>query len=184
MVDPVLLARYRALLEQQRLLTARALAEIWAGLPSYKVPAEFAEAALPILNGAKAATVHTSSAFYSAALRLPTVGVDPGSVAVSPKLRDPYTATWRALKLGRGYDEAVRVGASTVDAMSSSFLQSTARRTGDNVAAQSKRRVRWRRVASLGACDWCQQRSGGIYLSAAEGDYGHDRCHCNVVPET
>lgn len=177
-----LLARHRTSLEAQRERVARALWLIWDNLPSYDDPALFRVAAEPLLAGAKAATVARSDAFYSLLLDVEVEGVDPADVLTSPRWEGPFHAVWKALGDGHEWEDALRIGRSEVEAMSSTFLQSTARRTGDEVAVSNNRPTRWRRVANPDACRWCLDRSGGIYPTSTAADYGHNRCYCDVVP--
>lgn len=179
------IARYRAAIERIRIRTAAGLASVWDDQPGYDAAnvASFARTAAPILEAAKTATATSSAGFYALILNTPPPGLDIARIPAAADVRQPFTATWHALSEGRPYDEAVRVGRSAMEAVGDSFVQSTARLTGDAVAETVDRTIRWRRVAEPGACDWCQERDGTVYPSAADGDYGHERCHCDVIPE-
>lgn len=144
---------------------------------------EFATATTPLFSGAKVLAVAASAAFFALALKTRPVGVAPTGVAVEPRVRDPFLATWHALKEGRPPDEARLAGRSAAEAAAFDFVQSTARRTGDHVAEASHTNVRWRRVAGPSACAWCQTVAGQLYHSADSADFGHDRCDCIAVPE-
>ena len=182
--DAALLVRYRRMLSSQRSNTSSALAAMWDRLGRYDEAdvAAFVRTTAPLLNGAKAATVATSTAFNSQLLGVAPPSVAAEAVATVADMRAPFTAVWHALSQGRPYEEAVAAGRSSTVATGETFLQSTARQTGDAVAAASGRDVRWQRVAEPNACDWCQERDGGIYFSSADGDYGHTNCHCDVIP--
>jgi hypothetical protein len=179
-----LLARYRTMLAAHSDRTSAVLAAMWARLGSYDESdiAVFAAAAAPVLAGAKTATVATSTAFTSRMLQIRPPAVDPEMVASVVDLRQPFAATWHALAEGRPYSEAVTVGRSVTEATARDYVTSTARLTGDEVTRTVDRPVRWQRVANPGACAWCMERDGGVYPSASDGDYGHERCSCDVVP--
>ncbi len=178
------LTQYRRIVAAQRTATARAFLATWDALPTIdnETFEAFASRLAAQVAGARSATVATTSAFYAHLLEVPPVGVPADLVDSAPNLRDPFTTTWKALGDGHPYDEALLMGRSVVEAVARDFVQSTSRRTGDVFAARSGLTLRWERVAEPGACDWCRDRDGGIYLSAAEGDYGHGRCNCDVVP--
>lgn len=179
------LAQYRRLLAGQTARTAAQVTAAWDRLGSYTDPADvdrFIAMVAPALAGAKSATVSTASAFYARQLRQHPIAVAAADVASEAKLRDPFLATWHALAEGRPYVEAVQAGRSTAKATADDFITSTARQAGDTFAERSGIDLRWQRVAEPDACDWCQDRDGGIYLSASDGDYGHNRCHCDMVP--
>lgn len=179
------LIRYRARLATIRTRTAAGLVAAWDALPGYddaNIAAYTAQVA-PLLTGAKVAAVAESTAFYALLLDIAPPPVLASTVPVTADVRAPFTAAWHALSQGRPLAEAVEVGRSVSAATGETFVQSTARQTGDAVAEVFGRPIRWVRVAEPGACDWCQQRDGGIYLSASDGDYGHERCFCSVTPE-
>ena len=182
-LDPAL-RRYRALIEQQRIQLSRALGAAFVQLPGHDEAdaARYIAAMGPVVAGAKAATTSTSAAFSALLLDLPTPAVTAQMVATSANLRTPFTAMWHAFSEHRPYTEALAAGRSAAEATGESFVQSTARRTGDAVAEVTGQKIRWQRVAEPGSCPWCAERNGGIYISAADGDYGHDRCHCDVIP--
>lgn len=180
---PVLRA-YRAFLERQRALLGAGMVRAWDALDDYDEERieQFAATVAPLTAGAKTATVAASTAFYAVMLDMTPPGVRAVDVPSVLAIRDPFTATWHALSMGRPYDEAVAVGRSTALASGETFIQSTARKSGDAFAASSGRRIRYQRVAEPGACSWCRTRDGGIYTSADAADYGHVRCNCDVVP--
>jgi hypothetical protein len=86
------------------------------------------------------------------------------------------------LSQGRPFDEALEVGRSTAQAVAFDFVQSAARLTGDVVAKKSERTVKWQRVPSPGACEWCVEVAGQLYNSAESADFGHERCDCDAIP--
>ncbi|MGI8711090.1 MAG: hypothetical protein ACR2LA_08880 [Acidimicrobiales bacterium] len=178
------LSRHRGRLAAVRARTSAGLLTAWDQLAGYDEADinAYTTRVAPLLTGAKVATVAEATAFYALLLDMAPPPVVATSVPTAPDLRAPFAATWHALAQGRDYVEAVQVGRSTADAVGSTFIQSTARQTGDAVVEASGRPVRWVRVAEPGACEWCQERDGSTYGSAADGDYGHERCFCSVTP--
>lgn len=172
------------MLARQRGAVAAALAAAWDQLDTYDEEAVegFVARVLPLIEGAKAATVATSTSFNSSMLGVRTPSVPASAIDVALDLRSPFTATWHALSQARPYQEAVLAGRSAMEATGETYIQSVARQTGDVVAAKAKVRTKWERVAESGSCEWCKDRDGGIYLLASDGDYGHDNCNCDVVP--
>ena len=176
------LTRHRAIVARHRIQTANVLGRSWMNLGSWDESdvARYATLVSPTLTGAKSATVSATSAYLAHVLGLPPAGLDPSDVPVDVDLRLPFTATWHARSIGRA--DAVTVGRSAAQALGESFVQSTARRTGDAFQAATGVPIHWRRVAEPGACPWCSSHDGTRYSRAADGDFGHDRCHCDVVP--
>lgn len=89
---------------------------------------------------------------------------------------------WHAFTMERPFEEALRVGRSTAQAVGFDFVQSSARRTGDVAAARSGVDVTWRRVPGAKSCDWCRLVAGQTYRTAESADFGHERDDCDVVP--
>jgi hypothetical protein len=183
-VSDELLRRYKTQIARYRNRTSLLLVAAWDELGGYDEANinEYAERTLPALNGAKTAAVALSSGFFAVALGVRPVGVRPDDVDVNPDIRGPFRAAWHALNTGRPFEEALRVGRSTAQAVGFDFVQSTARRTGDVVAAASGQTVTWRRVPGAKACDWCRQVAGQRYRTAESADFGHERDDCDVVP--
>lgn len=177
-------ARYKRQIGVYRSRTSALLIAAWERLDGYDEENvdEYTEATRPALTAAKRAAVALSAGFFALALGIRAVGVDPDDVDLDPDVRGPFRATWHALAMGRPFDEALRVGRSTAQAVGFDFVQSTARRTGDVVAANSGQRVTWKRVPGAKACDWCRLVAGQTYRSAESADFGHERDDCDVVP--
>lgn len=178
------LRRYRRQVDARRRRTALALAALWDRYEAYDTAdAEaFAAQSRPIIDGAKAATVATSAAMFGLALGIRPPGVRPDDVDAEPRLDFPFLAFWHALKEGRPREEALAAGRSQAEAVGADFVQQTARRTQDAAAEASGKRVRFARVPEPGACDWCKDAADQTYRTARSADFGHDRCHCDVVP--
>lgn len=176
--------RHQRLIGRYRERTSAALVSIWAQLDSIDEDAveAFARRATPVLAGVKQATVATSSAFFALAAGTRPVGIRPERVVVEPRIRHPFLSAWHALNEGREYEEALTVGRSQASAVGFDFVQSTSRQTGDVFAEQSGMQMRWNRVPSPGACEWCQTVAGQTYATAESADFGHDRCDCSVIP--
>jgi hypothetical protein len=184
--DPVLLNRYRALLAQITAQAELVATSAWDDLHSYNrsdLPT-FIAAVAPLLDGTKHAATSTAAAFYAIHLEIDPPSITADDVAVTARLRDPFTATWRAIRQGRPYLDAIGVGRSAASAVADNFITSTARSTGDVLAERTGLDLRWQRVAEPRACPWCRARDGQTYWSADDADFGHTRCHCNVVPTT
>ena len=163
------------------LLTGR-----WDRLETYNEDdvSRLAEEGQLVVTAAKAAAVAAAAAYYTSELKIPPRGVSPSDIDTAFDWNEPFTAVWHALSESRPYGEAVAAGRSALEAVVRDFTTSTTRRTGDVVAGRSGIAVQWVRVAEPGCCDWCTARGGGIYPTAAAGDYGHGRCRCDMVPET
>lgn len=134
------------------------------------------------LAGAKQAAVTLAAAFYTMTLGIRPTGVRARDVNLEPDVRGPFRAAWHALAEGRAYDEALTVGTSTAQAAGFDFVQSSARRTGDLVVAESGVPVKWRRVPGDQSCDWCRLVAGQLYSTSEAADFGHERDDCDVVP--
>lgn len=182
--SPALMARYKRQIATYRDRTSAVLVAAWAALPSYDEAdiETFVERTAPALVGAQNAAVALSAGFFALALGVPPVGVNPADTGITPDTRGPFKATWHALKMGRPFEEAVQVGRSTAQAVGFDFVQRSARRTGDLVAAASGVDVRWRRVPGADSCDWCLMVAGDQYRTAESADFGHQRDDCDVVP--
>lgn len=182
----VALPRYRRVLDSYRVRTAAGLVSVWDGLGSYDEGdvARYSVAVVPLLAGVKVATVAASTAFYALLADVAPPAVAAANVPVDPKLRAPFTATWRAIAQGRPFDEVTTTGRSVAESTGSDFVTSTARRTGDAFTEATGASTRWTRVPSGGACEWCQTVAGDSYVTAESADFGHERCSCAVVPTT
>jgi hypothetical protein len=185
LVSRAQVTRYESLLERRRRLTAERLAKTWRDLGAWnadQVPG-FERLAQPILQGAKTQTVAASNAFNSRALGVPPQPISAARVLVEADLRQPFTAHWHSLKMGNTWADALESGEIAADQVGDRFVHSVARVTGDHVTESAGLRdVRWARVPSPNACDWCQMVAGERYLSAESADFGHTPCHCAVVP--
>lgn len=184
-LDPAL-ERYRTILDRIRRLLAEALTSIWDAMPGHNatdIPT-FYRLADPYLTAARNATTAASTAFNSALLDIPAPPVNPARHGVSAPLRDPFTSMWHGLAEGRPEAEALQTGRSVAQAIGDTYVTEIARETGDLVTQAAGVNTRWRRVAEPKACDWCKARDGGIYKTARAGNYGHERCRCDVVPDT
>lgn len=176
--------RYKRQIAVYRDRTAAALVAAWDRLDDIDEDniAGYQRAVAAPLAGAKTAAVALSAAFFAMALNIRPIGVRARDVPVEPDLRQPFTAAWHALSMGRPFEQALLVGRSTSQAVGFDFVQSSARRTGDVVAAASGKTVRWRRVPGPNACDWCRTIADRGYRTAESADFGHARDDCDVVP--
>lgn len=184
-VSEAALRAYKRQIAVYRDRTAATLVAAWDRLPAYNeddIEAFTRSTAAPVA-AARTAAVSLSAAFFAVALGTRPVGVNPRDIDVVPDLRGPFRATWHALTTGRPYEDAVTVGRSTSQAVGFDFVQHTARRTGDHVAAASGREVRWQRVPGANSCPWCiDMAAGNTWPTAEAADFGHERCDCDAVP--
>ena len=178
--------RYLSAMTRHRGAVAAFLAALWESLDRYGDDGEdqFVSIAEPRMEGFKRATVSVSAAYFATVLDIRPVGVDHRDVRSVARLRDPFLAARHAVAEGRPWVEAVRAGQSMAEAVGYNFVQSTARRTGDVVAAESGVDVKWRRLPAANACSWCKTVAGQLYNSSESADFGHDRDGCLVVPTT
>lgn len=182
--SPEAIRRYKRQIAVYRSRTSALLIAAWNALPGYDEESvdEFEEVTRPALEGAKRAAVSLSAGFFALALGIRAVGVNPDDIDLQPDTRGPFRATWHAFTMGRAFEEAIGVGRSTAQAVGFDFVQSSARRTGDYVAAASGQTVTWRRVPGAKSCDWCRLVAGQTYRTAESADFGHERDDCDVVP--
>lgn len=175
---------YHQRLAAYRERTSAGLTAAWDELDTYgdEEMETYVARVTPLLEGAKAATVATSAAFFALTLGVRPAAVSAADVEVESKTDHPFLAMWHALKVGRPLEEAIAAGRSQANAVGYDYVQSTSRRTGDHVAKASGERVRWRRVPGGNACSWCKTIAGQTYHSAASADFGHNRCDCIAVP--
>ena len=159
-----------------------ATARAWDKLPGYNrrnVPA-FAETIAPILTGARDASVALSAAFYATIGEVEAPAVDPAAVGAVWDPEEPFVAHWRALAAGNQWVDAIASGRARAEAVAFDTVQSSGRRTGDAVLAESV--VGWRRVLTGTSCEWCRLVSTQRYITAESADFGHGRCDCTAVP--
>jgi hypothetical protein len=178
------LTRHRAVLHAKRAAASALLVRAWDSQEDRDASGvdEWLSRTAPILAGAQVATVAASAAFYARLLRTSVPGINPADIVPDTNPRDPFLSYWHALNMDRPWDEAIAAGRSTAAAVGDTHVTVVDRLTGDHVATATDRAVRWQRVAEPRACDWCNARDGGVYPSSADGNFGHDNCHCNVVP--
>lgn len=102
--------------------------------------------------------------------------LDPAMPAkMLAKAEQPFTATWHALSMERGIDEAVTVGRSTTDAYGRDLAYQSAR-SGVTAPGMFVRDI------SPGSCDWCQGFAGVEFFTMDAASFGHGSCDCVAVP--
>lgn len=132
---------------------------------------------------ARQATVTTSEAFYSTYMETPTAGLSASDIrTVRPDPRDPFTTTWRQLKNGAEFVDALESGVGTINGTGSKHVANVSRETGDLWAERSGARVAWERRLTGVSCEWCALVSTQTYRSAASATFGHDTCDCLIIP--
>ena len=178
------IALYHQRLALYRERTSAGLTAAWDELDTYgdEDMETYVARVTPLLEGAKAATVATSAAFFALALGIPPASVRARDVDVEPRITHPFLSAWHALKERRPIEEVASAGRSQAQAVGFDFIQSTSRRTGDYVARASGSDVGWRRVPGGKACAWCFRVAGQTYRTSQSADFGHDRCDCVAVP--
>jgi len=135
------------------------------------------------LNAAKFAAVRQAAGYYTLTAGVRAIGVKAATIAVEPDTRAPFIATWLALKNGDPIETAVEHGASRLDALSTDFIVSSARQTGDAVIEKSGLKIiGWERIPDDDACPWCEEVAPGFYHSAESADFGHSNCGCSAEP--
>lgn len=183
-VSDAALARYRKLLDRRRLTAGSLLGRAWDQLGSWDEldVARYSRFVTPLLSGVKTSTVAMATAFYGLVLDEPPPPIAASSVTVVADLRQPFTAHWHALSMGRPFSESVAAGRSAVEQVAQGFVESTARRTGDAFTEATGRTVRWDRRPRPDACSFCRRVAGPRYLTAESADFGHVPCKCELVP--
>jgi hypothetical protein len=176
--------RHQTLLQTINEKAAPTIDSAWDALSAYNEGdiVDFARSIASMMDAVKRSSVNVTAGYLSsitgtqAAVNVDDVGAD-----FDP--RDPFLATWKALKDGYPFDEAVEMGRNQAHAMARDFNSSAARLTGGAFAKEAGLNVRgWSRVPDGGACAWCQQVAGQLYHSAESADFGHNRCGCTAIP--
>lgn len=135
------------------------------------------------MGAAKQSAVSVTAGYLAIVLGLARVGVAANLVRSAFDARQPFTVVWHALAQGVPWDEAVEVGRRNTHAMARTYVNSTARQTGDHyLAAARVESLRWRRVPNALACEWCRRVARDDYKTAETADFGHDDCRCSVLP--
>lgn len=181
----VLTARLQAHLEVIGARAAVATTRAWDELGTYDRDSieTFTRRVAPTIAGSKTAAANTATGYYSTLLAVRPPAINVARLATLFVPAAGFLAYWHALKEGRDHAEALSAGRSMVEAATSNAVVSTARRTGDAVAAATGQRTAgWRRVLDGKACEWCQVVSTQRYRTAESADFGHDRCGCTAVP--
>lgn len=131
----------------------------------------------------KSTAVLTAAGYYTvlAGVRPPPIAAT--EIGIGPNMREPFISYWQALAGGHLVAEALAIGRSRIEAVTTNLANSAARQTGDLFVAKAELTVHgWERIPDLEACDWCQMVADDTYASADAADFGHDRCMCAAAP--
>lgn len=171
--------RYQALTRRYADGAARVVASAWVDLGSCDPNdvARLAGRAGPVVDVLSARAASATAGYLAAILEEP---VTPATVIVEPDWDSAFIALRRSLANGHDFATAVESGRLRSEAVGSNAVVSTSRRAADEVAGP--RIVGWRRTLSGNACQWCSTVATQRYHSAESADFGHDHCHCAVVP--
>lgn len=93
-------------------------------------------------------------------------------------ITEPLIAFANALDSGNTFEQAVLSGRLRAEGIGESGTHWASRAANTAV----RRPMRWQRVLSGGACEWCQMVAGQTYASAESASFGHLHCSCGVVP--
>lgn len=159
--------------------------QAWDGLEGYDDTDidEFVTKTTHAVATLKSTAVLTAAGYYTvlAGVRPPAIAV--AEVTAGPNLREPFISYWQALSGGNSVVDALAIGRSRIEAVTTNLANSAARQTGDLFIAKADLTVHgWERIPDPGACDWCQMVAESTYDSADSADFGHDRCMCAAAP--
>jgi len=193
-VPSQLAVAHKRLQNQLQVVVANAVAEIWARLGSYNeadVP-RFMDEALPLIAAGQAQSAALTAAFIARALRVPAFGIDPARVtgaavrAGTPPdvvYRRAFIQTWHDLGQGKPFQDAVDTGQARVRSSANMDI-ALAQRESFQVAQDDTDGIYgYQRVASDGACEFCQAVSGA-YVKSASAMPLHNNCGCSLEPLT
>jgi hypothetical protein len=139
----------------------------------------------PHVDAAKRAALSVSTGYYAGVFGVRPPPLSPADVPVRFAGETAFIVARKALADGYEIAEAARMGGSAAEAAVRDLVISTSRTSGDVVAESTGISVTgWERKAEAGACEWCQGLDGVVFVTAADGDFGHDRCNCTLEPVT
>ena len=145
----------------------------------------FTATVAPHVNGAKQASLAVSTGYYAALLDVRAPALTVADVPTSFSAESGFIVARKALGDGLPIVDAARMGRSAVEASVRDLVISTSRASGDAVAESVDLQVvGWRRNAEANSCDWCAALDGVVFMTATDGDFGHDRCNCTLEPVT
>jgi hypothetical protein len=175
---------------QQRIATiglkaAKLVAATWDGLAGYDEEdiAAYTSRTSAAMAAAKAASVQAGVGYYSTLVQFRPPSVNPREVPIEVDPREPFIAYWNALKGGHGLEAALESGNARAQATARNLATSASRQAGDTALRKARLEVDgWSRNTDSGACEWCRGLTQFVWDTAAEADFGHDRCNCSVEP--
>lgn len=177
-----------------RTIATAVVARAWQGLGAWDeedVPS-FLDAALPTVLAAQRQSVALTEAFLARSLGRAPLGVDAealigaavrGGTPPETVYRRPFVQLWSALKDGRQFDDALRGAGARAEATAAMDVQLASRATFQAVQDADGGIYGYQRIASSGACAFCQEVDGA-YLKFADASPLHNNCSCSLAPLT
>lgn len=178
---------------KQRLMDiiVAAVGAAWRGLPHYDREQldQFLTTVIPITAAANAQSVALTEAFLSQTLDRPPLGLDPAGIVagirngVTPEqvYERSFVAVWSALKQGKPWEQAVKLGLDRATSAAATDVQLSFTHTLRAVGTVDKRIGAYRRIPDPTACDFCRAASGQLYHTADLMPL-HNHCGCGVAP--
>lgn len=169
---------------------ARALEDIWRGLPGYDRANvdEWLAKALPVVTGGQRASVAVTQAYLARALERQPLGLSPEDV-VGPALRAgaapeevyqrPFVTLWDKLGQGQPFADAFGAALSRVTSTGRMDVQLAMRSTLGAVQSVDEAVQGYQRVADADACAFCTEVDGAI-LRNGDAMPLHNGCGCGV----
>lgn len=180
-------ARLRALVE-------RAVAAVWASLPSYddENVDQWLTTVVPLVLAAQRQSVSLTEAYIVRYLTRPPLGVNPDELigagvraGVGPDVvyHRSFVTVWTALADGTAWEQAVGSGLARARSTAAMDVQLSMRATADAVQRADDGIYGYRRVADGDACAYCRMINGAFVKSAGAFPL-HNRCGCGLEPLT
>lgn len=177
--------------QRNREATVRAVGAIWRGLGSYDRSdiRRFTEAADPVVEAGQRRAIALGAAFVGKVVEDEPPQIDPEEVIPyirrgTPKeevRRRPFKRTWKALKDGKEWSQAVDQGYE-IATVTAGMDVTLSMRDGMSIVMLREPRIwGYQRVPDGGACDFCLLASTQRYTRQTLMPL-HDRCGCGVEP--
>jgi hypothetical protein len=145
---------------------------------------------LPTIAAAQHQSVALTEAYLARALERQPIGVDPAGL-IGASVRNgtdpatvytrPFIVLWAALKDGKPWAEAFRMGQDRAVSAAATDVQLSQRATFDAVQRVDSRIVGYVRVPDATACGFCERVAGAFVKSGAAMPL-HPNCGCTLDP--
>lgn len=177
-----------------RKLTVTKVERIWRNLGSYNredLP-RWLEQVIPIVLGAQRQSVVLTDAYLAAAMDRKPLGINAENVIGASARKGtlpedqwarPMVEHWTALKDGKTWDQARRIGEIGAATRAATDVQLAMRQTAFLAGLQDKNIFGWERVPNSTACDLCLIASTQRYTTEHLLPI-HDSCGCGILPLT